>query len=116
MSLIALKRGAAEMRLPFAVSQDYFFDSLCASSLIGCVEDVSYLVLHHSFDGVSGRSQILSRIEVLRMFGEMFSDLSCHSQSQIRIDVDLAYSVLGRSPYPVSYTHLDVYKRQLTMC
>lgn len=66
MSLIALKRGAAEMRLPFAVSQDYFFDSLCASSLIGCVEDVSYLVLHHSFDGVSGRSQILSRIEVLR--------------------------------------------------
>ena len=57
--------------------------------LKGCYSEKTGMFFHI----VTSRTQILTRVEFCRFFSKCLADSSCHS--------------------PVSYTHLDVYKRQL---
>ena len=49
----------------------------------------------HILHGLSGRLQILTRIEMIRMLGKVLADVSCHGKPDIRVDIDLADSGLG---------------------
>ena len=49
-----------------------------------------------SFDVLTRRSQIFARIKLGRTFGEYLTDGSRHSQTAIRINIDLADSRLSR--------------------
>ena len=53
-------------------------------------EDVLDLVLNELFDVGTAISDVLARIEMLRMSHEMLADTSRHSEAEIRVDVDLA--------------------------
>ena len=54
-------------------------------------EYVLNLMGNHVLDCLAGRFKILTRIEVVRMFGHVLTDRCCHSESDIRVDVDFAY-------------------------
>ena len=42
-------------------------------------ENIYYFVLNHFFDVFSGRLQILTRVEMIGMLIQIFSDSTCHS-------------------------------------
>ena len=54
-------------------------------------EHVHDLVSYHVFYGLSRRFEILTRVEMVRMLSKVLADVSCHCETDIRIDVDLAY-------------------------
>ena len=54
-------------------------------------ENIYDLMSYHILYSLSCRLQILTRVEVLRMLCEVLADVSCHCETDIRVDVDLAY-------------------------
>ena len=48
---------------------------------------------YHAFYSLSGWSEVLTRIEIARVFNEVFSDLSCDRESDVCVDVDFADAV-----------------------
>ena len=49
----------------------------------------------HLLHSLSGRLQIASRVEIRRILAECFTDGTCHSQTDIGVDIDLADSHRG---------------------
>ena len=58
--------------------------------LVVRTENVYDLMSYHVLDGLSCRLQVLARIEVRWILGKILTDVSCHCETDIRIDVDLA--------------------------
>lgn len=58
-------------------------------------DDSFYLVHDHLLHSLSGRLQIASRVEIRRILAECFTDGTCHSQTDIGVDIDLADSHRG---------------------
>ena len=56
------------------------------------------LVRDHVFHSLAGRLEILARVKVIGVLGEILADIACHGKTDIRVDVDLADSQLGSLP------------------
>ena len=67
---------------------------LALSQLAIRTEYVHNLVDVHLLHVLTSRLQILTRIEVSRMLSEVLTDSSGHSQTAVRVDVNLANSAL----------------------
>lgn len=50
---------------------------------------------NHILNSLASRFQILTRIEVIRMLCKILTDVSCHSKTDIGVDVDLTYCKLS---------------------
>ena len=55
-------------------------------------------MLYHALNGFSGRPQIFARVEVSRIFSQIFADFRCHGQTKVSIDIDLADAIFGSFP------------------
>ena len=64
-------------------------------SLAVAAQNVHDLVSYHVLNSLTSRLQVLARIEVIRMLSHVLTDGSSHSQTDIGVDVDLAYSQLS---------------------
>lgn len=53
-------------------------------------QNVDDLVGHHVLDGLTGRLQVLTGVEVIGMLVEVLADVASHSQTDIGVDIDLA--------------------------
>ena len=62
---------------------------------VGRTEDVADLVGDEALDSRTSRGQVLTRVEVIRMFVEVLTDGSRHGKTQVGVDVDLADRALG---------------------
>ncbi len=59
-------------------------------SAAAAVEYVFDLVLYHSLDRFASRFEVLTRVEMIRMRHEVFTDASGHCKTEVGVDVDLA--------------------------
>ena len=62
--------------------------------LVVRTENVNDLVNVHLLHVLASRLQVLTGIEVTRILSEVLADSSSHSQTRVRVDVDLTYSAL----------------------
>ena len=46
---------------------------------------------NHILNGLASRFQILTRIKMIRMLCEVLTDVTCHSKTDIGIDINLTY-------------------------
>ena len=69
--------------------------SLMRSDGMRGADDSFDLVHDHLLHSLSGRLQIASRVEIRRILAERFTDGTCHSQTDIGVDIDLADSHRG---------------------
>ena len=67
---------------------------LALSQLAVRTEHIHNLVDVHLLHVLTSGLQILTRIEVSRMLSEVLADSSSHSQTRVRVDVNLADSTL----------------------
>ena len=58
-------------------------------------EDVDDLVDVHLAHLLAGRLEVLARVEVARVLGEVLADGTGHRQAGVGVDVDLADGALG---------------------
>ena len=66
---------------------DAFTDELCFSVASENMED---LVSNHILNCLTCRFEILTGIEVIRMLCKVLTDDSCHCETDVGVDVDLA--------------------------
>ena len=66
-----------------------------SSSLSVTAKYIDDLVSYHFLNSLTSRLQVLARIEVIRMLSKVLADCSGHSQTDIRVDVDLANGKLS---------------------
>ena len=62
------------------------------SSLTVRTKNVNDLVSNHILNSLTSGLKILAGIEVIRVLSEVLTDVTCHSKTDIRVDVDLANS------------------------
>ena len=92
-----------------------------SSSLSVTAKYIDDLVSYHFLNSLTSRLQVLARIKVIRMLSKVLADCSGHSQTDIRVDVDLANGKLSslsqlilRNTYCIRHiSAVDVYKRQV---
>ena len=77
------------------MSRRKFFVCLCF--VVGA-EHVYDLVLYDLLDRSSRIAEVLSRVEVVGVFGKVFADRRRARHAQVRVDVDLADRHRGRFP------------------
>ena len=64
-------------------------------SLAIAAQNVNDLMSYHVLNSLTSRLQVLARIEMIRMLSHVLTDRSSHSQTDVRVNVDLAYSQLS---------------------
>ena len=62
------------------------------SSLTVGTENVLNLVSNHVLNCLASGLKVLAGIEVIRMLCEVLTDVTCHSKTDVGVDVDLANS------------------------
>ena len=60
------------------------------SSLTVRSENILDLMSNHILNRLTSRLKVLARIEVIRVLREVLTDVTCHSKTDIGVDVDLA--------------------------
>ena len=65
------------------------------SGFVIASKNVNDLVSNHFLNSLTSRFQVLARIEVIRMLSKVLADVTCHSKTDIGVDVDLADSKLS---------------------
>ena len=73
------------------------FYSLISVKRTGRTENVLDLVLNHLLDLFTSYLEVCSGVERCGIFIEYSADTCCHSETDIRVDVDLTYSHLSRT-------------------
>ena len=66
-----------------------------SSGLTIATQNVNDLMTDHVLHSLTGGLQVLSGVEVIRMFSEVLADAGGHGKTDIGVDIDLADSTAG---------------------